>query len=335
MEPKNKTAYFQWLRIFAAAAVVLMHTAAQGWNTAPVASGEWAVLNLWDSLVRWPVPIFMMITGALFLPRKTELRRVLTGYIPRMVLAYLIWSGIYALHSGGDFLTRLASGHYHLWYLTFLCGVYLALPFLQRIASEKKLADGLLAISAVIGLLIPWLAELLIFLLPDWSGIVRSVKGHLEFTFFMDCLALVLLGNFLHQRELTGKQRWGIYILGLLGICVTFFATLWASRRTGTASALFFDFKAPNNLCAAAAVFVFAKYNLKKLPRAVDFLARCSFGIYLLHPLVIEVLAEQGFSVPALDPLLWTPVLAVVIFVISAVVSAVLVKIPLIGKYLA
>ena len=331
MESKNKTAYFQWLRLFAAFAVVLMHTASQGFNSGAVESADWRWFALWDSAVRWPVPIFMMITGALFLPRKTALRQVLTGYIPRMVLAFLIWSAVYALHTGGDFLPKFAAGHYHLWYLPYLCGIYLAMPFLQRIVSDEKLADGLLAVCTVIGLIIPWLAELLIFLLPDFAGILRSVRGHLEFTFFMDCLALVLLGHHLHTRELTVKLRRILYILGILGIFATCFSTILASRHLGAPSTLFFDFKAPANLLTAAAIFVYARYNLKTLPKIVDLLARWSFGIYLAHPLVIELLAENGLSLPA--P--WTPILAAAVFVIAAAAAAILGKLPLIGRYLA
>lgn len=331
MDTKNKTAYFQWLRLFAAAAVVLMHTAAQGFNTGAVESAEWTWYTLWDSLVRWPVPIFMMITGALFLPRKTELKKMLGSYIPRMALAYLIWSAVYALHSGGDFAARLAAGHYHLWYLPYLCGVYLAVPFLQKIVSEKKLADQLLAVSAVIGLLIPWLAEVLVWLLPDFGGILRSIRGHLEFTFFMDCLALVLLGHHLHQRELDAGQRRRVYLLGIAGLWVTGLATVWASRRSGVPVTVFFDFKAPNSLCAAAAIFVFAKYNLSRLPKAVDLLARWGFGVYLIHPLVIELLTRWGVSVPPV----WTPALAAAVFTLSAAAAAVLGRLPVIGKYLS
>ena len=74
MESKNKTAYFQWLRLFAAFAVVLMHTAAYKWYDAPVDSARWLALTGWDSVVRWPVPVFLMITGALFLPRRITVR---------------------------------------------------------------------------------------------------------------------------------------------------------------------------------------------------------------------------------------------------------------------
>ena len=147
----------------------------------------------------------------------------------------------------------------------------------------------------------------------------------------MDCLALVLLGHHLHTRELTPKQRKALYFAGILSIFVTFFATLVASRRLGAPGTLFFDFKSPANLLTAAAIFVFAKYNLKTLPKAVDSLARWSFGIYLVHPLVIELLAENGLSLPA--P--WTPILATTVFAIAAAAAAILGKLPLIGRYLA
>ena len=91
MSTKPKTAYFEWLRLFAAAAVVLMHTAAKRWLSISHTIPEWEVLTLWDSLVRWPVPIFIMITGALFLPRKTELKTALGRYIPGWRCAF--WSG--------------------------------------------------------------------------------------------------------------------------------------------------------------------------------------------------------------------------------------------------
>ena len=334
MDTKNKTAYFQWLRIFAALAVVLMHTSAQGFNGGGVETAAWTVHTLWNSLVRWPVPIFMMITGALFLPRKTPLRQVLTVYIPRMALAYLIWSGVYALYSGGSFPEKLAAGHYHLWYLPYLCGVYLAMPFLQRIVSDQKLGGQLLWVSAVMGLLIPWLTDVLVWLLPGLGSGLRSIRGHLDFTFFMDCLALVLLGDHLHRRELTPKQRRGIYLLGLLGLLISFAATVWASRRSGIPITLFGDFKAPHNLCTAAAIFVFAKYNLKNLPGIVELLARCSFGIYLIHPLFIELLTDKGYHVLKWEPIWSVPVLALAVFVLSWAVTAILRRIPLVGKYL-
>ena len=334
MSTKPKTAYFEWLRLFAAAAVVLMHTAAKRWLSISHTVPEWEVLTLWDSLVRWPVPIFIMITGALFLPRKTELKTALGRYIPRMAVGFLVWSGVYALYRGELTLNGLVSGYYHLWYLPFLCGVYLTLPFLQRIAGDDTLADQLLLVSLTVGTLFPWLVKLGELLLPEQSGLLGTLAGLVNYTFFFDHISLLLLGHRLHRTELSRKQRRVVYLLGLLGVSVTGIATIWATNRTDFQNSLFFDFAAPNNLCAAAALFVFAKQHLRSLPKWVAVPAKHSFGIYLVHALVIDLLADRGYHVLTWDPVWSVPVLSAAVFAISLTLAALLRRIPLIGKWI-
>ncbi len=331
MEPK-KTAYFEWLRLFAAAAVVIMHTAAKGWNSAPVGGGEWLTLTVYDGLVRWPVPVFVMITGALFLPKRTELTRMLKRYIPRILTAWALWSLIHALYGGEHVLQAFLSGHYHLWYLPFLVGVYLVLPFLQRIAEDDRLTGQLLTVSGVIALGIPWLADALA-LVPGLEGYVRTVENQLHFTFFFDHLSLLLLGHWLNRHELSPAVRRLLCGLGALGLAVTIFGTVWVSNRAGRNVTLFFDHAAPNVLLSAAALFVFAKYNLTKLPKFVGALAKCSFGIYLSHALLIDILADHGLSTLTLEPIWSVPVLSIAVFAIAAVFTAVVRKIPEIGIY--
>ena len=335
METKNKTAYFEWLRLFAAAAVVLMHTAAKRWMSISHTLPQWQVLTWWDSLVRWPVPIFIMITGALFLPRKTPLRKMLGSYIPRMAVCYVLWSAVYALYNRNLTVLTLVSGHYHLWYLPFLCGVYLVLPFVQKIAEDDRLTDQLLVCCLVIGVAPVWLVKLVSFLWPEQSVLASTLANLVNYTFFLDQLGLLLLGHKLHKTELRPAVRRTIYALGILGVCVTGAATIWASNRGGFQTSLFFDFAAPNNLLAAVALFVFAKYHLKRLPKFVAFTAKCSFGIYLTHVLVIDFLADRGYHVLTWNPVWSVPVLAAAVFAISLALSAVLGKIPMIGKYLA
>ena len=326
MKHNEKTvAYFEWLRLFAAAAVVLMHTAASRWSSISHETGAWLVLTAWDSLVRWPVPIFIMITGAIFLPRKTELKTVLTRYIPRMVLAFVIWSGLcalYGLYRGAGWqqtVLNFVTGHYHLWYLPYLCGVYLTLPFLQRIVSDEKLERQLLAVSLAVGVAVPWLADAAALVLPGWSGVIRSLQNSLNFTFFMDLLGLLLLGHWLNRHDLSRRTRGWIYALGIASLALTAIATVWATRRAGFQSSLFFDMKSPLCLMAAVALFVFAKHRLTRLPGAVAFLARCSFGVYLSHALVIDVLADLGIHVLAWSPVFSVPLLAAAVFAISLI----------------
>ena len=338
MNSKKTIPYFEWLRLFAAAAVVLMHTAAKQWLAVGPTGRDWAVLTVWDSLVRWPVPIFVMITGALFLPRKTDLRQILRRYIPRTVAAFALWSGLCALYglSRGagreQTILNFVTGHYHLWYLPFLCGVYLTIPFLQKIVTDEKLEGQLLALSLGLGIFFPWICDTLAALIPRLATPIRSIQNSLNYTFFLDLIGLLLLGHWLHRREISRKARGILYALGILGVAATAAATFWASGFLGGQSALFFDMKAPNTLLTAVALFVFAKYNLKTLPRPVALAAQCSFGIYLSHALVIDILNDFGIHALTRSPIWLTPALAAAVFAISLGITAVMRKIPVFGK---
>lgn len=60
---------YDYLRVLATFAVILLHVAASKWNYADVNGLEWQTYNFYDSIVRWAVPFFVMISGSLFLPR--------------------------------------------------------------------------------------------------------------------------------------------------------------------------------------------------------------------------------------------------------------------------
>ena len=186
----------------------------------------------------------------------------------------------------------------------------------------------------VIGALVPWLADLAALCFPEWSGVMAAVKNSLHFTFFFDLVGVGLLGHVLNTGELTGKQRRILYALGILGAAVTVPLTLWAGARTGSPRALFGQLSAPTTICTAAAVFVFAKYNLKRLPKIVDWAAKHSFGVYLSHVLVLERLQEQGIHVLRADPIWTVPALSAAVFVIALGLTAILRRVPVVGKYL-
>ncbi|NLV90708.1 MAG: acyltransferase family protein, partial [Tenericutes bacterium] len=59
--------YMDVIRIVAIFAVVLLHVAADNFYVFKYTSFEWQVLNVYDSLVRFCVPLFFMISGVLFL----------------------------------------------------------------------------------------------------------------------------------------------------------------------------------------------------------------------------------------------------------------------------
>ena len=331
--------YIPWLRIFAAAAVVLAHTDGQLWMSIPIDSRDWYVLSMYDGLVRWPVLLFLMITGTIFLPRRTEMKSILKKNIPRVLTAFVFWSGIYTLDAwldgkNQDLLLTFLGGHYHLWYLPFLCGIYLIVPFLQKIAEDEKLTKWLLLLAVIFGLQIPWAANVISSVWPDTAPVVNSLANSVNYTFFLDLLALLPMGYLLSRTDFSRRSRILIYAAGILGALLTGVGTIWTSAKMGTYSSVICTNASPTVIAPGVAVFVFAKYNLNKLPRAVEWIASHSFGIYLVHALVTENLQQLGFHVLMGDPLWAVPLVSVVVFTISLLLSALLSKIPLVGKYL-
>ena len=64
--------YIDVLRIIACFSVIMLHTSAQAWYSLPVDSGGFKIANSYDALFRFGVPVFVMISGALFLAPEKE-----------------------------------------------------------------------------------------------------------------------------------------------------------------------------------------------------------------------------------------------------------------------
>src|SRR5699024_2388497 len=93
------------------------------------------------------VPIFLMISGALFLTpeKKITIERLLKHYVRRILLALLIFGTVFAVMElvmtertfsltmvGKGFLMTLSGNTWaHMWYLYELIGLYLITPLLK------------------------------------------------------------------------------------------------------------------------------------------------------------------------------------------------------------
>ena len=142
----ERTAYFDWLRVAAALAVMMIHVCAQHWYDTDVNGAAWRSFNLIDSLVSCAVPIFVMISGALFLNREIPLSKLLSKYCLRMLAAYFFWSLIYALFEAKSPAAALAltlRGHFHMWFLPMIIGLYLCVPLFRALTEEMEgIKDG-------------------------------------------------------------------------------------------------------------------------------------------------------------------------------------------------
>ena len=124
--------YFDWLRILCCFSVIVIHVSAQKWNSSQIISHEWKIFNFYNSIARFGVPIFFMISGALFLEKNISFGIMLKKYIKNIYIKLLFWSFFYSLrekiiHKNNykNTLIIFLNGHYHLWFLFRICGLHL------------------------------------------------------------------------------------------------------------------------------------------------------------------------------------------------------------------
>ena len=88
----QRVACYDVLRFAATFAVVALHLSAQHWADTDIYSTAWQAFNLYDSLVRWTVPVFVMISGVFFLAGTQSLRQILRKNVLRIVTAFVFWT---------------------------------------------------------------------------------------------------------------------------------------------------------------------------------------------------------------------------------------------------
>ena len=96
---KNYRSDISIMRIVATLAVVFWHTCNTMTNNLdqfPLTDGQYKFYMSGLYLVRWAVPIFLMITGALLLGRTIPYRKIFTKYLKRMLLALLLFGTAFA-----------------------------------------------------------------------------------------------------------------------------------------------------------------------------------------------------------------------------------------------
>ncbi|MBO5068966.1 MAG: acyltransferase family protein [Roseburia sp.] len=351
-EQKNVSGRIVWLdllRVICIFFMMMLHVAASQFDMVEVSSGEWQVFNFYDGLVRFCVPEFVMISGVFFLNPKKEytIEKLLKNNILRIVTAYFFWAFCYAASSafleyknmGGAFwrdtLSNTISGWYHLWFLNMIVGIYLVVPFLRKIAADRKLLEYFILLSVVFGCV----GEL-VCIIPGVGEILGAARDKMSLFLILGYTGYFMAGYYFYTYEIPAKCRRLIYLLGVLSTAVTIGGTVILSRQAGYGEQTFYNYLFPNICFAAWAVFLFFKEHIAKIAFSekwggrIGTLAELSFGMYLMHQFVNTALRLLGITTTSFAPVLAVPVLTCVVFAVSFAVIFVISKIPFVRKYL-
>lgn len=342
----KRVEYFDILRIVSIFFVIVIHVTSVGLRLCETATLAWNVNWLLNSVSRWAVPVFFMVSGALFLEpnRELTLKKLYKKNIFRIVVCIIVWGFLYSLLDQYIYGTLSAKSvlvavygivtgntGYHLWFLYTLVMLYIAVSLFRLItcnASKRQLEYALLmwgVFSLLIGQINAFAAETGFSsdLLPYSPFVIAGYGG-----FF-------LLGYYLTAYPLKGRIKMACYVLACLSVCAIvggklILLTVWEIESA--------TFELPLGVFSgliAAAIFTLAQ-NFKVSEAAsqvTSFLGQRSFGLYLIHVFFVSLI----YHIWNVKPDYCQPVLAVFIssagiFVVSLLVSWMLSKIPLLRK---
>lgn len=349
--------YLDYLRVLASIAVISIHVSATNWYATDIHGLDWQMFNMYDAVSRWGVPAFVLISGALFLGRKTEISTIYKKYVLRLVTAFVFWGLAYYLFNGDNILDRLSSffkpgkiyavtsvitNHYHLWFVPMIAGIYVMIPLFEKIAENEKVMKYYLLVSFIYSFLLPEI----ITLINDFGGertklVSNALYNNISnMNIVMVCgySSFFVLGYYLSNLEFTKKQRIIIYVLGILGFLFTILANSAISLRCGRAVENYYNTFTVNVWLECVSLFVLFK-NIKfkdgKMAKVIAKLSKWSFGAYLVHLMVIEnLLPKWGLNTLSMASWISVPVIVLIVFVISYFISAVLNLIPGLKKYI-
>lgn len=329
------------LRIIAMFYVICMHINARITNGQAVFSIEWIGMKAW--YMTWCVPAFVMISGRFFLDpnKKITIKKIYIKYIKRLLIAfvastcvyeiYFAFSGKVELNIKGH-IVQAMSGASHLWYLFMIAGLYMITPMLRKMSEDKKICEYFIGLFLVFqtlslcGEYIPFIG----------SVIVKDLdKMHLNFV--LGYSAYYLFGYYAKRFQLNRCMEKVIYFIGILSFLVSFFGNAYFECQGILEPEFMTKYLMPTVFLYSAAVYVFfvkrmSTYHFSQKARnIIETLSKYSFGIYLIHYLIVWTL-----PIWLLDtfPLISIPVSALIILGISFGISFMTRKIPVIGKYI-
>ena len=329
-------------RIMGCLMVLVIHASAEIYQRCPIDSAPFVPLNFISTAVRAGVPIFFMLSGALILSREQmDVPKFLKKHALYLTGIFFLWSFIYALLSrvvSGEFGTlhkfiySVVAGHYHMWFIPAMVICYLFMPPAHALIHEKKLSEKYL-LALFFGLVL--LSDNM-NLTPDTAPILHKITLNFSLD-WLGYMGYVIWGWWLTTRKLPKNTVWIAPVVFLACAIATSAANLWYSGYKGEADGWLFNYFSLPNFIQASAIFCFflsLKDREFKRAKLVHTLADCTLGVYLIHPMMINVLELAGLGVsrdaPVKGLLIMCTVLALSCFALVFTAK----RIPIIRKLL-
>ncbi|PWJ48228.1 acyltransferase [Faecalicatena contorta] len=302
---KNRIFYFDLLNIIACYGVIWLHCSGDAFTFR--LDKYWLMSLTIQVIAHWAVPVFFMLTGANLMNYRekysTEIyfkRRLLRIFIPFLAWStiYLIWKyklGWVEFSNGKELLSLYLNNGIEgiFWFFYPLLAIYLSMPILA-VFSDDKYKKTLYYLTA--------LGILAYSFMPLLSGLFGvSYTGELNPPVIGGYMIYVLLGWIFKHENFSKGICCLIYGAGVVGAICMFAGTIVLSLKSGVLNDVFWGYMTFPTLFMACAVFLLVKkcrwkiFENKKVQSVAQKLSAASFGIYLIHIMIINLLLMNGY----------------------------------------
>lgn len=300
-------------RILAIFAVVFLHVAADVViGVGNFNSSQWWIGNIYDALVRWCVPVFVMLSGALLLSDdKTEsLPEFYKKRVARLLVPILSWSIFFLAWT---FLKGLVRGNApsllslsknllfgnpypHMWFLYMIVGLYFITPFVRTLVRHTSRSEIIFFVIILFG----------ISAVNSAYDSLYAKNTTLFINWCVSYLPYFILGHLIAKSDWEPKKIIVLLVFAL-SVLLPALGCFLLGKSYGLEKGLYFYSYLSITVIpmSISIMFLLKKLNIPilNIPSASR-LAGLSLGVYLVHPVILELLGHCGIYVLKFNPLI-------------------------------
>ena len=323
---KERIIQLDLLRLIAIVSVVIMHsTGAVQKFYADGIDSVFIITNIPNSITRFAVPLFVMISGRLMINRGHDYKFLIYKSLHYLGI-FFFWSTLYSLvlnelpyfktYSIKSMLVNTVidslSGWFHFWFLFLICGIYLILPVVELIINN--ISKSVLRYYCILNILFCFFGKTLMEI-----SLFNSVLGEHLNSFLVGFLNIYtfyfMLGYWLKDYSIKNKKIFIVILMG--GLAFNAIIGIISSQFSGARMVGFIDAQSPVTLLVCTCLFILVNNSRPckgRLEKGIIILSELSFGVYLIHMLIIECIKKLY---PSISSALWAGILTVIFTILA------------------
>ena len=288
------------------------------------------------------VPLFLILSGYLLLPRNFDELQTKQFYKKNLLSLFITWelwlpanNWLALWYFDIPFHTSTVLKNMlmieidkigHSWYMPVIFGIYIFIPFVARLFKNMNDREFLVPMA---------IAYIYLFLVPSFSYLKSANwNGLLDLNFSGGLYGFyVILGYLLYRFKTEIKGFIKLVALIPMLIALTTCSQIWIHSSSGHIFRLWYDFFLMPPI--AIVIFILLKeVKFKTFSGLIENISKCSFGMYLIHVFFIAAFLKYGILNFIVGNEWKMLILTIFVYILSFISTKLIKSIPHLGKIL-